>query len=365
MSEIIERVRQQIAESYRVCPPPCPVDERRRELAEERERQARKEREAEGKQQQEAAINSAAWYDAVDTRIHAHFKDWAWAAIDEHITQLIELHFFSGDLGVGGAVIGGLKDALGEMCAQLREKFKCGIEEQQRSFEAKFAEQKERLLAASNSTEEAQGRLREEVRQAIKEMCGEFGAQLAALEQRLKALPGRLPVAKLWQPDSVTYEAQVVSYDGSLYQACKDTAQAPGGSDWICVARAGRDGCDGQTPNFRGRHDAYQKYQQFDVIEFDGSSFVALYDNPGIPGDPGWQILSKNGSRGPVGERGERGRKGERGARGEDSLTIVSWTLDRKNYRAVPTMSNGQAGAPLDLRGLFEQYLIETSAATP
>jgi hypothetical protein len=145
----------------------------------------------------------------------------------------------------------------------------------------------------------------------------------------------------------------------------KSPRRAPGGSDWICVARAGRDGCDGQTPNFRGRHNAYQKYQQFDVIEFDGSSFVALYDNPGIPGDPGWQILSKNGSRGPVGERGERGRKGERGARGEDSLTIVSWTLDRKNYRAVPTMSNGQAGAPLDLRGLFEQYLIETSAATP
>jgi len=31
--------------------------------------------------------------------------------------------------------------------------------------------------------------------------------------------PGKLPIVKLWQPDSVTYEAQVVSYDGATYQA--------------------------------------------------------------------------------------------------------------------------------------------------
>ena len=39
--------------------------------------------------------------------------------------------------------------------------------------------------------------------------------------------PGRLPIAKIWRQDSVTYEAEVVCYDGSLYQALKDTAQVP------------------------------------------------------------------------------------------------------------------------------------------
>jgi hypothetical protein len=31
------------------------------------------------------------------------------------------------------------------------------------------------------------------------------------------------------------------------------------------------------------------------------------------------------------------------------------------HYRAVPTMSDGKAGAVLDLRPLFEQYLLETN----
>jgi hypothetical protein len=96
--------------------------------------------------------------------------------------------------------------AMGKIRAQLRDEFKRAIEEERRSFE----EQKERLLA----------------------------------------VPGKLPVAKIWYPESVIYEAEVVSYDGALRQACKDTAQVPGGSDWICVARAGRDGL---TPNARGR----------------------------------------------------------------------------------------------------------------
>jgi hypothetical protein len=52
-------------------------------------------------------------------------------------------------------------------------------------------------------------------------------------------------------------------------------------------------------------------------------------------------------------------------ARNENSVMIVNWTIDQKNYRAVPTLSNGTQGAVLELRGLFEQYLLETSAATP
>src|SRR5215471_16684272 len=55
-------------------------ERRKRELTAEREqREAHKTREAE--------VASTNWYTAVDTRIRAHFKDWAWAAIDERIQQ--------------------------------------------------------------------------------------------------------------------------------------------------------------------------------------------------------------------------------------------------------------------------------------
>ena len=124
--------------------------------------------------------------------------------------------------------------------------------------------------------------------------------------------------------------------------------------------RAGRDGL---TPNTRGAFDVYKKYAQLDVVEYEDASYIARRNNPGIcPGD-GWQLVSRSGRRGPAGERGLQGRKGERGARGEDAPTIASWTLDRKNYRAVPTMSNGTQGATLELRGLFEQFVEETSHA--
>jgi hypothetical protein len=205
----------------------------------------------------------------------------------------------------------------------LREEFKVAIEEQKRSFETKLAEHKERLLA----------------------------------------VPGKLPVSKIWRPESVSYQAEFVCHDGSLWQARKDTAQAPGGSDWICVARAGHDGCDGLTLNLRGRFEAYKKYHRLDVIEFDGSSFVALHDDPGIPGDAGWQLLSGRGNRGATGEIGPRGRKGERGARGEATPTIILWMIDRKRYRAIPTMSDGKVGVPLELRELFEQFCDEAIGA--
>src|SRR5215831_12100286 len=205
---------------------------------------------------------------------------------------------------------------------------------------------------------------RKEFKAADEEMQRAFEAKLAALEGRVKAVPGKLPVSKIWRPESVTCEGEVVSYDGSLYQARKDTAQLPDGADWICVARAGRDGCDGRTPNIYGTFNAHETYARLDVVECDGATFIAIRDNPGAcppgPGD-GWQLLSRPGRRGPVGEIGPCGRKGERGTPGEAAPTIILWTLDRKNYRAIPTMSDGRIGAPLELRGLFEQFLSEVT----
>src|SRR5215469_18617908 len=89
-------------------------DERRkRELAKDQEQQqARKAREAE--------TASANWYAAVDTRIRTHFKDWAWAAIDERI----QLHSEPLKDAIGGAMGTIGRDVLAEC--------KRAIEEQQR-----------------------------------------------------------------------------------------------------------------------------------------------------------------------------------------------------------------------------------------
>ena len=55
--------------------------------------------------------------------------------------------------------------------------------------------------------------------------------------------------------------------------------------------------------------------------------------------------------------------KGEKGAKGEATPTIINWTIDRVHYRAIPTMSDGKPGAPLDLRPLFEAYHEEAGRA--
>jgi hypothetical protein len=234
--------------------------------------------------QQEAAINSVAWYDAVDTRIRTHFKDWAWVAIDERIVKLTQ-EWWEHEYKE-------LMSLLTEVIDNIRERVHArftSIEERQRSFEEKFAEQRERLLVLANSAEGLQ-ELRVEFKRALEELVAAFGTQLSELEGRVKALPGKLPVAKTWCQESVIYEGEFVCHEGALWQACKDTAQAPGGSDWLCVARGGRDGL---SLSVRGGFNAYKKYRQLDVVEFDGSSFIALRDAPGTPGGDGWQVLSR------------------------------------------------------------------------
>ena len=70
---------------------------------------------------------------------------------------------------------------------------------------------------------------------------------------------------------------------------------------------------------------------------------------------------------GGCGKRGE-GDPGPRGPRGnrdaaETPVTIVGWALDVEDYRACPALSNGEVGAILDLRPLFEQFHDETGTA--
>jgi hypothetical protein len=48
------------------------------------------------------------------------------------------------------------------------------------------------------------------------------------------------------------------------------------------------------------------------------------------------------------------------GPRGEPGPTITGWRVDRPSYTATPLLSNGQEGAALELRGLFEQFVADT-----
>jgi hypothetical protein len=163
---------------------------------------------------------------------------------------------------------------------------------------------------------------------------------------------------KLWTPGCVSYEGEVAAYNGGAYQALRDTAQVPGGTDWIILAAAG---VNGKSFQIKETYDPEVQYSAFDVVAREGGSFVARKDNPGpCPGE-NWQLMSRQGARGiagPKGERGEKGEKGDPGVSGRSSApapTLKSWKLDRQHYVAIPIMSDGSEGPALELRALFEE----------
>jgi hypothetical protein len=170
--------------------------------------------------------------------------------------------------------------------------------------------------------------------------------------------PGKLPIAKIWRQDEIAYEGAVVTYAGALWQAVKDTAQAPGHKDWICLAAAGRDGA---SINPRGLYQEASDYQRLDLVALNGGSFIAKEDDPGPCPGAGWQLVASQGSRGIKGEKGigERGPKGDKGDKGESAPRLVSWRIDRGNYRAIARMSDGSE-LVMELRELFEQFHGDT-----
>jgi hypothetical protein len=98
--------------------------------------------------------------------------------------------------------------------------------------------------------------------------------------------PGKLPLVKLWKPDVVHYEGDVVAYDGRTFQAKRDTGQLPShAADWLCLATAGR---DGKGFVVRGTFRESAEYRQLDVVALNGGSFIALKDAPGPCPDGGW-----------------------------------------------------------------------------
>jgi hypothetical protein len=194
-----------------------------------------------------------------------------------------------------------------------------------------------------------------------------FEVELAKLSGAIDVLrgaqpppPAKFPTVKAWSADvSIYYEGEVVTCDDGTFQAQRDTARAPGAGtkdDWVCLAASG----NGFT--VRGTYAGDQTYKHFDVVMMNGSSFVALRDNPGpCPASGHWQLIASCGSRGHRGPEGKRGIMGLRGESGAAAPNIHAWEIDRRNYVATPIMADGSRGPPLQLRELFEQYFAETS----
>ena len=167
---------------------------------------------------------------------------------------------------------------------------------------------------------------------------------------------GKLPSVRVWKSGQVAYEDQVFTYNGASFQALRDTGQEPGGTDWVQVTRAGRDGI---LPCLRGTYDAKESYKKLDIVALNGSSFIARKDDPGECPGSGWQLHASAGRSGGRGERGEQGPRGMQGPKG-DTASITGWEVDAASYTATPIMSDGQKGPSLQLRDLFKQFIADT-----
>ena len=212
----------------------------------------------------------------------------------------------------------------------------------------------------------------------FEKMLGKFGDQLldliepqlkkiGAVELKLAELrgavdilrgaappaPAKFPKVEAWEDGVVYHEGDIVAFAGGTFQALRDTARAPGVQDWVCLASPGN------SLSMRGTYDDHADYRCFDATMINGSSFVALKDKPGPCPGADWHLLASRGSRGDRGLKGERGLTGPKGERGQAAATIQSWQIDRALYVATPVMSDGSTGPPLELRTLFEQFIVE------
>jgi hypothetical protein len=121
--------------------------------------------------------------------------------------------------------------------------------------------------ALGETTHELRVEFGEDMTRIRRELETAFDAKLAAAEERLRSTAGKLPMVKIWREGCVTYEGELASFDGSLWQARMDTGERPGGKTWVCIARAAR---DASSVNPRGefdRHDAQEREGMRD--EFD------------------------------------------------------------------------------------------------
>jgi hypothetical protein len=187
--------------------------------------------------------------------------------------------------------------------------------------------------------------------------AGATGIQGEHGEQGPEGAPGKLARVQAFQKDKVHYEGQIVTHDGSTYQALCDTGRHVLTDDWLCIARGAR------SPEIRGTYEFGVQYKHLDIVASDGGAFIARKDNPGnCPGD-GWQLIcrqGKTGRPGAMGEPGPRGEKGDKGEPGTDAPRLVSCQIDIEHYSFSLVKSNGEVLLKAELRPMFDRFFQET-----
>lgn len=147
---------------------------------------------------------------------------------------------------------------------------------------------------------------------------------------------GKMPSVIPWT-DGVHYEDAVVSYDGALFQALRDTGREPRSDDWLCLAERGE---DGRGFHVCGTWSEGVVYQALDVVALGGSSFAAKINKPGACPGNDWQLLASKGTRGKEGQSGPKGERGEPGKRGEPGVSVVSLDCSDEGVLTL-TLSDG------------------------
>lgn len=184
---------------------------------------------------------------------------------------------------------------------------------------------------------------------------GERGERGEPGERGLEGPAGKLPAVKEWIR-GVHYAGAVVTCGGSLWQASKDTGEAPGHEDWTLLAAAGR---NAREIEHRGAYDPDGAYSRLNIAALDGGAFMALRDGPGpCPGD-GWRLLVARGKAGKPGDRGEQGERGLPGPEGNPGVGISDISID--GFALIVSLTNGDTIAR-DLQPMFEEYHAQVRA---
>lgn len=172
----------------------------------------------------------------------------------------------------------------------------------------------------------------DDVRPLVDEVVAKAVAQLPPPDKGDPGPPGKLPIAKAWI-DTVHREGDVVTHDGSTWQANRDTGKAPPHADWICLAARGGDGKSADQIEVKGTYDPEAEYGALNIVALNGGAFISRTADPGpCPGD-GWQVIAMRGRPGPPGE----GRKGD-SVKGDPGDPVVEMSVDGQG---LLTLVNG------------------------
>lgn len=95
----------------------------------------------------------------------------------------------------------------------------------------------------------------------------------------------------LWNSQTTYFTNDLVTYEGSTYIALKTNSSAERVTDFLAykvIAQAG------SSLNFRGAYYDQNIYSKFDIVEYNGSSYVytSLTDGSSLPTTEMWQILA-------------------------------------------------------------------------